>query len=162
MWNWKHLYLCQTSITWMVTLEMPRVMDNSQNRLKKTHTQLTYFLSNILYVQQFKNIPLLKGDEIGNNSSFYGKVFKFPGHVHMIMNHQTLIFQLKPSHFYHMCIWKNIWFINECEASDVWNLCCSKTCWAYHSTKVKGNKYLQSQHFCLELIKQDVDLTVLR
>ena len=29
-------------------------------------------------------IYLLKGDEIGNNSSFSGKVFKFPGHVHMI------------------------------------------------------------------------------
>ena len=34
-------------------------------------------------------IYLLKGDEIGNNSSFSGKVFKFPGHMHMIKIHQT-------------------------------------------------------------------------
>ena len=31
----------------------------------------------------------LKGDEIGNNSSFSGKVFKFLGHVHTIKIHQT-------------------------------------------------------------------------
>ena len=31
----------------------------------------------------------LKGDEIGNNSSFSGKVFKFPDHVHMITIYQT-------------------------------------------------------------------------
>ena len=34
-------------------------------------------------------IYLLKGDEIGNNSSFSGKMFTFQGHVHMIKNHQT-------------------------------------------------------------------------
>ena len=34
-------------------------------------------------------IYLLKGDEIGNNSSFSGKVFKFPCHVHTIKIHQT-------------------------------------------------------------------------
>ena len=34
-------------------------------------------------------IYLLKGDEIGNHRSFSGKVFKCPGHVHMIMIHQT-------------------------------------------------------------------------
>ena len=34
-------------------------------------------------------IYLLKGDEIGNNSSFSGKVYKFLGHVHTIKIHQT-------------------------------------------------------------------------
>ena len=45
-------------------------------------------------------IYLLKGDELENSSSFSGKVFKFPGHVHTIMIHQTQIFQLKPIYFY--------------------------------------------------------------
>ena len=34
-------------------------------------------------------ICFLKGDEIGNHTSFSGKVFKFLGHVHTIKIHQT-------------------------------------------------------------------------
>jgi len=49
-----------------------------------------------------------------------------------------------------------------CEAVDIWSLRCSKTCWAYQSTKVKDNKCPESQHFCPELIKQDVDPEALR
>ena len=34
-------------------------------------------------------IYLLKGDEIGNHSSFSGKVFKFLGHVHALKIYRT-------------------------------------------------------------------------